>query len=104
VPCREEKELKKMEYGFDGRILRSRSGKRLAEVDRNYVRNDTGTRIGEIDRNYIKDSQGRRIADFDDEYIKDSSGRTIATIKDVQKVIRGPGGISLVALWLLVVR
>jgi hypothetical protein len=92
------------EFKFDGKVLRSKSGSRVAETDGKYVRDSHGRRIGEFDGKTIRDDHGGRVADFDGEVIRSSSGSRLAIIADVRKAIDGTGGISLVALWLLVVR
>ena len=92
------------EFKFDGKVLRSKSGSRVAETDGKYVRDSHGSRIGEFDGKTIRDDHGSRVAEFDGEVIRSSSGSRLGTIADVRKAIDGAGGISLVALWLLVVR
>lgn len=76
------------DYKMDGNYLRDRSGNRIAQVDGNYIRDKNGNRVGQIDGRYIRDSRGNRIG----------------TIDDVRKVIDGPGGMTLVALWILFIR
>lgn len=90
-------------YKFDGRILRSRSGAKVAEFDGRHIKDAHGQRIGEIEGKNIKDSHGHRLAEFDGKVIR-QSGSKIGTIDDVTDDIDGAGGISLVALWLLAVR
>jgi hypothetical protein len=97
-------ELNMSDFKFDGKMLRNRAGSRVAEIDGKYVRDSHGSRIGEFDGKTIRDGHGTRLAEFDGEVIRSSSGSRLATIADVRKAIDGAGGISLVALWLLVVR
>lgn len=92
------------EFKFDGRVLRNKSGSRVAEVDGKYVRDSHGARVGEFDGKTIRDIRGSRIAEFDGEVIRSSSGSRLGTIADVKRAIDGAGGISLVALWLLMIR
>jgi len=91
-------------FKFDGKYLKDRTGKRIAEVDRNYIKDSHGRRVGEIDRLYVKDSRGQRLIEFDGRYIKDNRGQRIGTPDDVMKLIDGPGGMTLIALWVLFVR
>jgi len=97
-------ELTVAEFKFDGKVLRSKSGSRVAETDGKYVRDSHGRRIGQFDGKIIRDDHGSRLAEFDGEVIRSTSGSRLATIADVKKAIDGTGGISLVAVWLLVVR
>ena len=92
------------DYKFDGRWLKSRSGKRIAQVDKDYIKDDRGARVGKIDGKKIKDARGSKLAEYDGRYIKDKNGRRIGEMKIVKDSIKGEGGISLVALWLLFVR
>ena len=41
---------------------------------------------------------------IDGTYVRDSSGKRIRTVDDVRKEIDGPGGATLVALWILLIR
>ncbi len=91
------------DYKFDGEELHGRGGK-VGVVDGKYIRDSHGSRVGEIDGKYIKDSNGRKVAEFDGKVVHDGSGRRIATIDDVRKQIDGVGGMSLVAVWVLLAR
>jgi hypothetical protein len=91
------------DYKFDGKDLRCR-GTRIGSIDGKTVRDSHGSRIGEFDGKTIRDSHGSRIGEFDGQVVRDASGSRIATISDVQRAIDGPGGASLTALWMLLVR
>ncbi len=91
------------DYKFDRNELRCR-GSKVGVVDGKYIRDSHGSRIGEIDGKYVRDSHGSRIAEFDGKDVRDGHGRRIATMDDVRKQIDGVGGMSLVALWVLLVR
>ena len=52
----------------------------------------------------MKDSRGQRLIEFDGQYIKDNRGQRIGTHDDVLKLIDGPGGMTLIALWVLFAR
>ena len=91
-------------YKFDGRWLKNRNGKRIAQVDKDYIKDDRGSRVGKIDGEKIKDARGSKLAEYDGKYIKDKYGRRIGEMRDVKSNIKGDGGISLVALWLLFVK
>ncbi len=93
------------DYKFDGKYLCcNRSHKRLAEVDGKFIKDDKLRRVGEVNGKYISDAALRRVAEFDGETIKDQALRRVASIGDVKRAIDGPGGITLVALWLFFVR
>ena len=98
------KEVKMSDYKFDGRYLKDRRGKKIAQIDKNYVKDARGSRVGRIDGKRIRDARGSKLAEYDGKYIRDKSGRRIGGMKDVKADIKGDGGISLVALWLLFVR
>jgi sporulation protein YlmC with PRC-barrel domain len=91
------------EYKLDGKYLVQR-GSRIGEIDGKYVKDSHGSRVGEIDGKYIKDAHGSRIAELDGQNVKDSHGSRIGTIADVRKEIDGPGGMTVVALWVLFIR
>ena len=75
------------EYKFDGHTLWNRSGHKVATTDGKSV----------------WDANGHKIGTFDGEKIY-ASGTRIGTIADVRQAIEGIGGLSLAALWVLVVR
>jgi hypothetical protein len=87
------------EYLFDGKKLKKRSGQKEGEVDRNIIRAWNGEQVGEIDGNNIKDANGKKVLEFDGKNIKDDTGKRIETIEELRKVVEGPPGISLVAVW-----
>lgn len=91
------------DYKIDGKYLRARNGSRLAEFDGKYFRSPHGVRAGELDGKYIRDAKGTRIAEFDGENIR-VNGSRVGTLRDVQKILDGPGGASLVGFWLLFIR
>jgi len=76
----------------------------MGEIDGKYIKDGHGNRVGEIDGNYIKDSHGKRLAELDGNTIKDASGNRIGTLDDVRRTIDGPGGMTLAALWVLLIR
>jgi sporulation protein YlmC with PRC-barrel domain len=92
------------EYKFDGKDLRDRTGHKIGTFDGKAVRDERGSKLGEFDGKVIRDSHGSKVAEFDGQNIKDPRGSKIGTINDVRKVIDGPGGGSLVAIWVLMVR
>ena len=91
------------DYKFDGKELRCR-GSKVGVVDGKYIRDSHGSKIGEIGDKYIRDSHGSKLAEFDGMVVRDGHGKRIATIDDIKKQIEGVGGVSLVALWVLLVR
>ncbi len=91
------------DYKFDGKELRCR-GSKVGVVDGKYIRDSHGSKIGEIDGKYLRDSHGSKLAEFDGKVVRDSHGSRIATIDDIKKQIDGVGGVSLVALWVLLIR
>ena len=90
-------------YKFDGKYLSER-GSRRGRIDGSYVYDDHGKRIGKFERDYIYDSHGSRIGKLDGKNVYDGHGSRLGTLDDVKKSIDGPGGLSLVAMWLLLVR
>lgn len=92
------------DYKVDGKYLRARNGSKLGEFDGKYFRGTNGSKIGKLNGKYIRDAKGSKLAEFDGDNIRSVSGSKIGTIKDVQKVIDGPGGVSLVGFWLLFIR
>ena len=88
-----------IEYLFDGKKLKKRSGQKEREIDGNFIKSWKGSKMGEIESKNIKDSNGKKVLEFDGKNIKDDTGKKIATIQDVRKIIEGREGISLVAMW-----
>ncbi len=91
------------EYKFDGHTLWNRSGHKVATTDGKSVWDANGHKIGTFDGEDIWDANGHKMGTFDGEKIY-SSGTRIGTIADVRRAIEGIGGLSLTALWVLVVR
>jgi hypothetical protein len=88
-----------VEYLFDGKKLKKRTGQKEGELDGNIVRGWDGTQVGEIEGKSIKDSKGEKVLEFDGKSIKDDKGKKLATIEEIRKVVEGGAGIGLVALW-----
>ena len=87
------------EYTFDGTVLRDSSGKRLGEVDRNYVRSYNAALLGQLDRKNIRDPRGKKILEFDGKTVKNDLGKKVITIKELQSLIDGEPDIAMVAAW-----
>ncbi len=92
------------EYTFDGKTLRSSSGQKMGEVDRNSVRAWNGARLGEIERNNIRDANGKKILQLDGKNVKDDLGKLVTSVPEIQKVVDGDPGISLVAAWYFLIK
>jgi hypothetical protein len=93
-----------MNYKFDGATLRDPKGNKPAVFDGRVIRDTRGSRLGTIERDCLRDPGGNRLATFDGRDIRDARGSRIGTMSDIQKEIDGPGGMSLVGLWFLLVR
>jgi hypothetical protein len=89
---------------FDGKTLRDSAGHKLGEIDRNLIRAWNGAKLGEIDRKNIRDATGKKILEFDGKILKDDLGNKVISIKDIQEIIEGKTGISLVAAWYFLVK
>jgi hypothetical protein len=93
------------EYTFDGKqFRRSQDNTLMGEIDGNYIRDANYSQKGQIDGNYIRDASYNIIAQVDGDYIRDANNNQIGTVYNVQNIIDGPGGPSLVALWVLFIR
>jgi hypothetical protein len=92
------------DYTFDGKRLRSSSGQKMGELDRNLVRAWNAAKLGEIEGRSIRDAHGKKVLEFDGKSVKDDTGRRVAAIADIQKLIEGEPGIALVAMWHFFVR
>jgi hypothetical protein len=88
-----------IEYIFDGKKLKKRSGQKQGDLNGNLVRAWNGAQVGEIEGKNLKDSQGKKVLEFDGKNIKDDTGKKIATIEEIRKIVEGEAGISLVAMW-----
>jgi hypothetical protein len=87
------------DYTFDGKRLKSRSGQKIGEIDRNLVRAYNGAKFGEIEGKNIRDAHGKKVLEFDGRIIRDDMGKKISIIDDIRKLIEGEASISVVALW-----
>jgi hypothetical protein len=97
-------EEKMADFRFDGKILKNRTGQKMGEIDRTFVRAWNSSKLGEIDRKNIRNAQSKKVAEFDGKVVKDDLGNKLATIQDIQKLIDGPVGMQLVAMWYFFVR
>ena len=91
------------DYKFDGTKL-SQRGSTVAKVDGNKILDSHSSKIGSVDGNKILDKHGSKIGSVDGDKICDSHGSKIGTLSDVRRTIDGPGGVTLAAMWLLLVR
>ena len=57
-----------------------------------------------FDGKEFRDRRGSKIGVLDGNIIRDARGSKISTIDDVNKIVDGIGGASLVAMWLFFVR
>ncbi len=92
------------DFTFDGKILKNRIGQKVGEIDRSFVRAWNSSKIGEIDRKNLRNAQSKKVAEFDGKVVKDDLGNKLAAIQDIQKLIDGPVGMQLVAMWYFFVR
>lgn len=93
-------------YKFDGRNLKQGS-KTIANVSGNNIRKGSGSStVCNISGNNIRKGSGSStLCNVSGDNIRLGSGSSrIAKISDVRKVIDGPGGITLAALWFCFVR
>jgi len=93
-------------YKFDGTNLKDGS-KTIANVKGNDIRKDTGaTVIGNIKGDDIRQKTGATVLfNLKGDDIRQGTGASkIATMKDVDKVIDGPGKVVKAALWVLCCR
>jgi hypothetical protein len=92
------------DFNFNGKILKNRTGQKMGEIDRTFIRAWNSSKLGEIDRKSIRNAQSKKVAEFDGKVVKDDLGNQLATIQDIQKLIEGPVGMPLVAMWYFLVR
>ena len=92
------------DYNFDGKRLKNRSGQKAGGIERNLVRAWNGAKLGEIEGKNVRDAHGKKVLEFDGKSIKDDTGKKITTIEEIQKIIEGESGISLVAMWYFFVK
>jgi hypothetical protein len=92
------------DFTFNGKILKNRTGQKMGEIDRTFIRAWNSSKLGEIDRKSIRNAQSKKVAEFDGKLVKDDLGNQLATIQDIQKLIEGPVGMQLVAMWYFFVR
>jgi hypothetical protein len=101
VPAQRERT---MDYKFDGTTLRDRIGNKIAVFDGKVIRDARGNKLGSVEGTALHDARGLKLAVFDGRVVTDARGTRIGTMSEIQKSIDGPGGMSLVGLWFLLVR
>lgn len=77
---------------------------RIGRLDGTDVYDGSGRLVGKIRDDEIKDSHYHTVAKIRGDDIYDENGHRIASMSDVRKAIDGTGGISLAAIWILLVR
>lgn len=87
------------DFSFDGKVLRNSSGQKMGEIDRTSIRAWNSALLGQIDRRNIRDSRGKKVAEFDGKTLKDDLGNKLISLKEIQEIVDGEGGINLAALW-----
>ena len=92
------------DYKFDGATLRDRNGNKVAVFDGKVIRDAAGKRLGSIEGDWLKGPSQNRLVTFDGSYVRDAAGSRLGTLKEIQQKIEGPGGMSLVSLWFLLIR
>ena len=92
------------EYTFDGTVLRDGTGKKMGEVDRNYVRGWNAALLGQLDRKNVRDPRGKKILEFDGKTVKDDRGKKVTTIKEIESIIDGEPNIEMVAAWYFLIK
>ena len=73
-------------------------------MDGNSIKDAFSNKVGEIDGNRIKDVNYNIIAEVENGEIKDSYNKKVWTTEGVQQIIEGPGELTAVALWVLLIR
>jgi hypothetical protein len=92
-------------YNMDQSLLRNSKTKEIiGMVDNSKVKDRHGNTLARFNRVWIFDASSNRIAHFDGTDVKDKSGVRITTIDKIRQEIDGPGGISIVALWVIFLR
>jgi len=96
-------------YKFDGSKLKM-GAKTIANVQNTKIYDGTSTAkcLANIngDKIYLGSSRAKCIANIrgDKLYEGYSTAKKICTLKDIKKLIDGPGGVTLAALWYVCVR
>lgn len=94
------------QYKFDGKYLKMGSNT-IANVSGSYIREGSGSKtIANISGNYIRKGSGSStLCNVRGENICEGSGSSrIAKMSDVRKIIDGPGGVTLAAIWYCIIR
>lgn len=89
------------QYKFDGKYLK-RGGSIIANVSGDKIRKGSGSStVANIRGDKVRQGTGSStlINVSGDNIRQGTGGSTIAKMKDVRKIIDGPGGVTLAALW-----
>jgi hypothetical protein len=92
------------DYKFDGKYLKDKYNNNIAVIDGKSIKDSQYNRVGEIDGERIKDSHYKIIAEIYGNDINDAGHNRIGTLDEIHKIIDGPRGVSLAALWALLIR
>lgn len=77
---------------------------RIGSLDGMEVKDSSGLVVGRIRGNNIEDRHYNTIARVEGNDINDNHFNRIGRITDVRHIIDGPGGVSLAAIWVLLIR
>ena len=91
-------------YTFDGDELKDSRHEVIARVRGDEIQDARHNTVGRIKGDEIQDSHHNTVARIDGEEIQDSRHSRIGTLAEVRNLIDGPGGRTLAALWVLLVR
>jgi hypothetical protein len=95
-----------MSFKFDGRYLKD-GGTTIANVSGNQIRKGTGSiTVANIKDDVVRKGSGSTaLINMKGTDIRSGSGSMkVGTMRDVDKAIDGPGGITKAALWFLFVK
>jgi hypothetical protein len=91
-------------YKVDGKHFYDSHNSRIGSSDVKNLYDSHNSKIGSFDAKNIYDSHNSRVGSLDGMNIYDSHNSRIGTMDDVRKAIAGPGGMTLVAFWVLMLR
>ena len=94
------------QYKFDGKYFK-RGGTTIANVNGDRIRKGSGgSTVANIRGDQVRQgSGGTTLCNVRGDDIRQGSGSTrIGKMRDVRKIIDGPGGVTLAALWYCFIR
>ena len=79
-------------------------GSIIGRVDGTDIHDSSGHVVGKIRGEEIQDTHSHTVGRVQGNNVYDGSGRRLCSMSELRNNIDGPGGVTLAAIWILLVR